>query len=1449
MRFVVTNSYDEIDSIYPSMKNIFFNSILAIVFICLISIVEIIIPTQAYGQLNDSYVATLYSRLGNPGGINNESDIDLTDWSQLLAGGVSTNAWSAAQDIDFDFKFFGVPVTQFQVSHNGLLTFTLQSPLIPPYSGPNQNLPCNLLPLRTITAYWDEFTSRPPTNARSSVYFKTFGTAPHRQLWVKWSLLEYGKPASTSATFACVLEESSNNIYIVDYHYFSGNISATVGLNNSPISAVQFNTRDMQFDNIPVNVDNIGNDVIGFKPSKSIPQNAYVKQVTAPTNKCIQSTEETISFDVMNAGTTPILNPRFQYSINNGTPVVESFSATILPSQTVNLSFATKANLKAHSVYKILVQALLTNDTETINDTASVVIKSGVSQYPYFQDFESGKGQWDLFYPNDASTWAFGTPNKTIFKGAASGVNAWVTNLTGDHQLKESGYVISPCFDFSGLTVPRIYLKARWNTVVDAEQKKYGAGAVLQYSETGGTCWKTVGKLNDRVNWYNVGGFIKPKPGNSPDFWGGTDTASLAGWKQVYHDLPNLGGKSSVIFRVFFESTEGYRRNGFAFDDVKIIEKPLYEVDLKSVMSPVYDGCKKVDEVVSIQLNNWGTTTASNLPVSYSINGGPAVREVIPGPINIGNFNFTFTQKANLSVPGTYIIRAAIALPNTKNASTDTIKTVQIVSTSAIATFPYVQDFESNNGSWSVGGTSSSWTWGTPSKTIINRASSGAKAWVTGLTGTYNTGEKSYVVSPCFDFSQLKNPVLSFKMWAHFNDANFDGTSLQYTIDDGVTWNLVGAFGQTSTCFKDNWFNQSNFDAAYSFWNPKQGWGPLSTGGYVNAFHCLSNLAGQAKVRFRFVLQANLTTQTNGFAFDDFSIRENAINVSDFTYSCANYNAFSFVVAATSCSAATYAWSFGDGASGNNNTATGRTPSHTFSAPGIYTVSVTISEPCQTAKTIQKTLTISSGAVDAGQDTTVCKGTGSIRLHGTGTGAAIWTTTGSGSFTGANTFDPVYTFSVNDAGTLQFSLRVVGECGSSTDTKNVIIAPLPLVDAGPDQTICEGTVTLNATGMNGLQPYSYQWIGGPSSRTWSNVNAGQYTVRVTDANKCTNTDQVTVFPRENINLTVQANRTRICEGESTTITVSGGTTYSWTPATTLDCSDCSFVTAEPSTTTTYTVTAGKCGQTQSKSITIEVMPNPKVQINVSPGENICAGTTIQLTASSDQGCTGGCTYLWSANPTPNVSNKLISNPTATPQVTTVYSVIITNEYQCYGDGKIKINVYKPASVTGSTSFTYCPNTDPVILSQRYTGVSSVTWSPSTGLSDAGTFAPYASPAATTKYTLTATPTNNVCPPIIKEVTVNVPTFPGNVDFENSYPRLTVDFNTTQPKEVKLSSPTYLWSFGDGGTGSSRSSSHTYSIPGIYTVRLTIASQSGNCTLSKYAEKQVVVDENYKHCCH
>jgi gliding motility-associated-like protein len=290
---------------------------------------------------------------------------------------------------------------------------------------------------------------------------------------------------------------------------------------------------------------------------------------------------------------------------------------------------------------------------------------------------------------------------------------------------------------------------------------------------------------------------------------------------------------------------------------------------------------------------------------------------------------------------------------------------------SGITTFPYNEGFEASNGGWTSGGAGNDWAWGTPTKPVISAAGGGSKCWVIGgLTGTsYTNAEASWIQSPCFDFTNVQYPYIEFKVFWEM-EQRFDGASLQYSTDNGNTWQTVGSAGDAKNCLNDNWFNNSGITYLSPLSSDRNGWsgniqpgagscnGGSGSNGWVTAKHTMPSLAGEPGVLFRFIFGAGtICNNYDGFAVDDILIGEAPPNAAAFTYSCVNNNTANFTNTSALCPT-TFSWNFGDVASGLNNTATTTNPSHTFSAPGNYTVTLTVSGPGNAPSTTTRQITI-----------------------------------------------------------------------------------------------------------------------------------------------------------------------------------------------------------------------------------------------------------------------------------------------------------------------------------------------------------------------------------------------------------------------------------------------------------------------------------------------------------
>jgi hypothetical protein len=231
--------------------------------------------------------------------------------------------------------------------------------------------------------------------------------------------------------------------------------------------------------------------------------------------------------------------------------------------------------------------------------------------------------------------------------------------------------------------------------------------------------------------------------------------------------------------------------DGYTFDDVSLHEA-INDVALEKVISPTQSGCQLgSNEPISVKVKNYGSNAANNVQVSYSVNGAPPVTEIIPSIASGGTVNHVFAAPFNFSAFIDYNIDFWIKLQTDTYKENDSLLNYSFHNAPLINNFPYLEKFEANNGNWYTKGNNSSWQWGIPTKTLINKAANGSKNWSTGLSGNYNNDELSYLYSPCFNLSSLTSPVLSF---SHIVDLelNFDFNWVEYSIDGGINWLRLG---------------------------------------------------------------------------------------------------------------------------------------------------------------------------------------------------------------------------------------------------------------------------------------------------------------------------------------------------------------------------------------------------------------------------------------------------------------------------------------------------------------------------------------------------------------------------------------------------------------------------------------------------------------------------------
>ena len=277
-----------------------------------------------------------------------------------------------------------------------------------------------------------------------------------------------------------------------------------------------------------------------------------------------------------------------------------------------------------------------------------------------------------------------------------------------------------------------------------------------------------------------------------------------------------------------------------------------------------------------------------------------------------------------------------------------------------------------------------------------------------------------------------------------------------------------------------------------------------------------------------------------------------------------------------------------------------------------------------------------------------------------------------------------------------------------TVTKTISINQSPTITASADATICKGqSKQLNVTGTT-----SYAWSpidGSLNCITCANpiakpLTTTYYVVTGTNSFGCTAIDTVVITVAQPIDITVSPNDT-ICIGQSSQLSVTGATTYTWSPGLTLNNTTTAFPTATPTLTTRYRVIgfdSYNCFQ-DTAYVTVAVGQYPTV--NLGADKVLATGTPLPLVTT----ITNGPITKWTWGPTAaTLSCNDCPTPIATIKREICYAVEVANLYKCTARDTMCVKVFcENAQVFIPNAFT--PDGDGVndVLMVRAQGIRSV----------------------------------------------------------------------------------------------------------------------------------------------
>ena len=150
----------------------------------------------------------------------------------------------------------------------------------------------------------------------------------------------------------------------------------------------------------------------------------------------------------------------------------------------------------------------------------------------------------------------------------------------------------------------------------------------------------------------------------------------------------------------------------------------------------------------------------------------------------------------------------------------------------------------------------------------LNSVSSGQKVYGTNLDGNYLDNSKTYLYTPCYNLTNLSDPILKFDM-AFDIEFDWDLLYLEYSNDQGQNWNILGNSDDP------NWYNSSRISGDGVNNNCYNCVGSQWTGTELEMqeySYNLTNIDDYNNIIFRFVFHTDEYVNQEGVIIDDLVI-------------------------------------------------------------------------------------------------------------------------------------------------------------------------------------------------------------------------------------------------------------------------------------------------------------------------------------------------------------------------------------------------------------------------------------------------------------------------------------------------------------------------------------------------------------------------------------------------